>query len=137
MNISTRCEYAARALVELACHENDEAPIPAARIAAQRDIPDKFLVHILLQLKRAGLVRSVRGNQGGYLLARNAAQITMLDIVQAIDGPVLQPLPGEDLDGPGLDGAWREIATNISSLLASWTLRGIIDRTAGSGMYYI
>src|SRR5690606_1023379 len=96
MNISSRCEYACRAIVELARHEHTEEPLTAVFIAERRQIPEKYLVHILLQLKRAGFVRSVRGAQGGYLLAQSADEITLLDIIQAIDGPILDPLPVDD-----------------------------------------
>ena len=75
-------------MVELTRHEPSEDPLTAVQIAEKRNIPEKYLVHILLQLKRAGLVRSVRGAQGGYLLARPSSEITLFDIVQAIDGAV-------------------------------------------------
>ena len=98
MNISSRCEYACRAIVELALHEPAAQPYTVERIAESRHVPEKFLVHILLQLKRAGIVRSVRGARGGYLLARTPDDITLLDIVRAVDGPVLDPLPVKDAD---------------------------------------
>jgi len=137
MNISSRCEYACRAVVELACHENSEAPITALQIADRRGIPEKYLVHILLQLKRAGLVKSIRGAQGGYLLARTPDEITLLDLVQAIDGPILDPLPVEDEGGADLRLSWREIAVGIESCLAAVTVRQILNRAAKGEMYYI
>ncbi|MBI4559073.1 MAG: Rrf2 family transcriptional regulator [Candidatus Hydrogenedentes bacterium] len=137
MNISSRCEYACRAMVELGRHENNELPVTAEYIADRRHIPEKYLVHILLQLKRAGLVRSVRGSQGGYLLARQPEKINMHDIVQAIDGPVLHPLPVKDNQGKDLEPAWREVAFGIGQLLDKLTLRALIDRASKSNMYYI
>ncbi|HRZ17439.1 MAG TPA: Rrf2 family transcriptional regulator, partial [Candidatus Hydrogenedentes bacterium] len=98
MNISARCEYACRAMAELALHHGDGAVITVQELANRRHIPEKYLVHILLQLKRAGLVASVRGAQGGYSLSESPDRITLLQIVAAIDGPVLTPLPVDEGD---------------------------------------
>jgi len=95
MNISSRCEYGYRAVLELAQHRDREEPLIIESIAARRGIPEKFLVHILLQLKRAGIVRSVRGAHGGYLLAKPPEAISFLDIVEAIDGPIFGALPAK------------------------------------------
>ncbi len=137
MNISSRCEYACRAMVELARQEHNEDPITAMRIAEKRGIPEKYLVHILLQLKRAGLVRSVRGAQGGYHLARMSSDITLLDIVKAIDGPILQPLPVEDPYGSDLEPTWREVAKGFEAVLERTTVRDIVDSASKVQMYYI
>lgn len=137
MNISSRCEYACRAIVELARFERTEDPITAMQIAEKRNIPEKYLVHILLQLKRAGLVRSVRGAQGGYLVARSADAISLFDIVSAIDGPILDPLPVEDAHGKDLESAWREVAAGIEDTLKRVTVRDILERVPQNNMYYI
>ncbi|GMV94230.1 MAG: Rrf2 family transcriptional regulator [Candidatus Hydrogenedentes bacterium] len=137
MNISSRCEYACRAVVELARHENSEAPVTAVHIAERRGIPEKYLVHILLQLKRAGLVKSIRGAQGGYLLAKSPDEISLHDLVQSIDGPILDPLPVEDEGGADLRIAWQEVARGIETCLADITVRDILNRSAKGTMYYI
>jgi Rrf2 family protein len=137
MNISSRCEYACRAVIELARHENSETPVTAVQIAARRGIPEKYLVHILLQLKRGGLVKSVRGAQGGYLLAKSPDEISLLDLVQSIDGPILDPLPVEDEGGADLKLAWREVAGGIESCLMEITVRDILNRASKGAMYYI
>jgi Rrf2 family protein len=137
MNISSRCEYACRAVVELARHEKTNEPVTAQTIAERRHIPEKYLVHILLQLKRAGLVRSIRGAQGGYLLARPAEGLTLGDIITAIDGPVLDPLPVDDSVSPDLEPVWRDAAKRIEDVLASHTVRAIVERGEKSNMYYI
>lgn len=124
-------------MVELTRHGPSEDPLTAVHIATRRAIPEKYLVHILLQLKRAGLVRSVRGAQGGYLLAQPAEDITLLDVVQAIDGPVLDPLPVEDTGGADLKAAWKEVGRGIEAVLRNITVREITDRAAKSNMYYI
>lgn len=137
MNISSRCEYACRAVVELACHENSETPVTAVHIAERRGIPEKYLVHILLQLKRAGLVKSIRGAQGGYLLAKSPDEISLLDLVQSIDGPILDPLPVEDEGGADLRVAWQDVARGIETCLTDITVRDILNRAAKGTMYYI
>lgn len=137
MNISSRCEYACRAVVELGRRESSEDPITAAAIAESRGIPEKYLVHILLQLKRAGVVRSVRGAQGGYHLARAPEDITLADIVTAIDGPVLESLPIGDHKGDDLALTWKEVAEHVGSVLSSVTVRDILERAAKANMYYI
>lgn len=137
MNISSRCEYACRAIVELACHENSSEPVTAVYIAEKRAIPEKYLVHILLQLKRAGLVKSVRGAQGGYLLAHSPDAVSLHDIVRAIDGAVLDPLPVEDSGGADLAPMWQSVAKSIEDVLAGVTVRDILDQASRSNMYYI
>ena len=137
MNISSRCEYACRAILELALNGQADVPVTVQAIAEKRNIPGKYLVHILIQLKRAGLVRSVRGAQGGYLLCKTPETITLLDIVEAIDGPVLEPLPVEDNAGRDLEGVWKEAAKGICEVLRACTVRDIMDHATRSDMYYI
>lgn len=136
MNISSRCEYACRAVVELAMREHSDVPVTAVQIADRRGIPEKYLVHILLQLKRAGIVRSIRGSQGGYMLGRSPDDITLLDIVRSIDGAVLDPLPVSDSYGNDLNPAWKRVAAGIEAVLAEVTVRELANR-AQSSMYYI
>ena len=137
MNISSRCEYACRAMLELSAHLDSQETVTSVAIAERRHVPEKYLVHILLQLKRAGLVRSVRGAQGGYILSRTPDEITLLDIVNAIDGPILDPLPVDDVQSEELKPAWRHVAGQIEGVLRETTLAQIIDKLATSDMYYI
>ncbi len=137
MNISARCEYACRALVELGAHFAAQQTVTSQEIAERRHIPEKYLVHILLQLKRAGLVRSLRGSQGGYLLARAPDELQLLEIVEAIDGTILHPLPVEDSAADVLKPAWEEVARGIRTVLAGTTLRNLMDKAATDNMYYI
>ncbi len=136
MNISSRCEYACRAVVELGLREHTNAPVTSLHIAEQRGIPEKYLVHILLLLKRVGIVRSIRGAQGGYMLGRSPDDITLLNIVRAIDGGVLDPLPASDGHGNDLKRAWREVAEGIEQVLDNVTVRDLMAR-AQTSMYYI
>ena len=137
MNISARCEYACRAMVELSLCHRKGGILTAQVIATRRHIPEKYLVHILLQLKRAGLVHSVRGAQGGYNLAQDPEQINLLNIVEAIDGPILEPAPVDDGHGLELRGLWKAVATSIGDAMRATTLRRMTDIVAPSDMYYI
>jgi len=137
MNISARCEYACRAIIELTLHQHEVRPLTALQIAELRKVPEKYLVHILLQLKRAGLVKSVRGAQGGYLLGKGPDEITLHDIVRAIDGPILDPLPVEESVDEDLEPTWRDVASRITNVLSEITVRDILDRAANTEMYHI
>ncbi len=137
MNISSRCEYACRAMLELAQHEASQVTVTAEAIAVQRHIPEKYLVHVLLQLKRSGLVNSVRGAQGGYLLRRPASEITLLDVVTAIDGPLLAPLPVQDEASAHLAPIWREVAAAMAAELSRTTLQDMVERTEDTHMFHI
>src|SRR5437667_5671248 len=87
MMFSTKAEYGIRVLVELA-GRNGEGPVPLAEIAETNGLPLAYLEHLVARLRRAGLVESRRGARGGYLLARPAADITMAEIVEALEGSI-------------------------------------------------
>jgi Rrf2 family protein len=124
-------------VVELAGHEHEHGPRTATAIAEARNIPEKYLVHILLQLKRANVVRSVRGAQGGYLLARAPDAITLYDVVSAVDGPVLDPLPVSDNPDKALAATWGTVAAGIEATLKEITIRSILNGSKPVDMYYI
>ncbi|HMG43409.1 MAG TPA: Rrf2 family transcriptional regulator [Acidimicrobiales bacterium] len=88
MKVSTRGDYASRALLSLALHGDAAGPTSVRDIAERTALPQPYLEQILLALKGAGLVRSKRGVGGGYVLARPPEQITLSDIVSAVDGPI-------------------------------------------------
>ncbi len=137
MNISSRCDYACRAVVALAKHVPSETPMTTIVIAEQRAIPDKYLPHILLQLKRAGIVRSIRGAQGGYLLARTPDNISLFDVVVAIDGPILDPIPGTDGMSDDLAHMWRDTAKSLAEVLRIVSIQSVLDNSTSSNMYVI
>lgn len=87
MNISTKGEYGLLAIVDLALRPQGMA-VQAAQIADRQGIPKQYLDQLMLLLRKAGLVESVRGRQGGYTLARPARTITLLDVVVALEGPI-------------------------------------------------
>ena len=86
MHISARTDYAVRAAIQLA--SSSEFPVTSESIAVAQEIPAKFLEAILGQLRQAGLVRSRRGAHGGYWLSRPAAEITVADVMRAVEGPM-------------------------------------------------
>src|ERR1700716_407037 len=102
MMFSTKAEYGVRVMVELA-RRSDGEPIPLAEIAANDGLPLAYLEHLVARLRKAGLVDSRRGSRGGYLLARPAAQITMAEVVEALEGSIA-PIAGIS---PGADGSVR------------------------------
>ncbi len=87
MMFSTKAEYGVRVMVELAGRPGDE-PVPLAEIAARGGLPLAYLEHLVARLRKAGLVDSRRGSHGGYLLARPAAEITMAEVVEALEGAI-------------------------------------------------
>ena len=137
MNISSRCDYALRAVVELARRAQSDAPYTATAIAEEQNIPEKYLVHILLQLKRAGIVRSLRGAQGGYMLAQLPPAISLLDVVTAVEGPILEPLHGTDSGSDEVVTAWRKVARILSESLAAVSIQSILDEVSKPDMYFI
>src|SRR6266516_5265525 len=87
MMFSTKAEYGVRVMVELARHGGGE-PIPLAEIAARGGLPLAYLEHLVARLRKAGLVDSRRGSRGGYMLARSPAEITMAEVVSALEGSI-------------------------------------------------
>ena len=101
MRISAKADYAVRAAVEMAA-AGDE-PVKGEKIAEAQDIPLQFLEHILLELKHHGIVRARRGAKGGYWLARPAEEVTIADVVRAVEGPIanVQSQPPEAIEYSG------------------------------------
>ncbi len=102
MRISAKADYAVRAAVELAA-VTDDKPLKAERIATSQDIPLNFLENILGELRHAGIVRSQRGAEGGFRLARAANDVTVADVIRAVEGPLatVRGGPPEDSAYPG------------------------------------
>ena len=117
MKVSTRGDYACRALLSLAIHANG-TPTSVRDIADRTALPQPYLEQILLALKGAGLVRSKRGVGGGYVLARDPEEITLAQIVSAVDGPIVVGDFGE----PHQNGACDHEGQCV--LLAEWAIVG-------------
>ncbi len=139
VRVSTRGDYASRALLSLALHSNDPRPTSVRDIAERTGLPQPYLEQILLALKGAGLVRSKRGVGGGYVLARPAERITLSQIVSAADGPIVVG----DFGAPHENGAcdhegqcvllavWSEVGEHMRSHLDSFTLADMVARARG------
>lgn len=131
ISVTSKSRYAVVAMAELARSGSD--PVPIAQIAERRDMPVQFLEQLFSILRRAGLLTSQRGVKGGYRLARPAEEITVLEVVQALDGKV-----GEEAKEAG--GIWEEGVEALRSVFRSTTIADIARREAeeaGAGMYYI
>jgi Rrf2 family protein len=115
MRLSARVDYALRAMVEVAA---TEGPLTAERIARAQGIPAKFLESILLQLRRGGIVHAQRGPDGGYWLARPAAEISLADVIRVIDGP-LANVRGQRPEEVGYHGAAQALQEVWIALRAS------------------
>ncbi|MFF4775431.1 RrF2 family transcriptional regulator [Microtetraspora fusca] len=122
MRLSARTQYALRAAVELAAAP--PGPVPAERIATAQDIPRRFLDNILLQLRRAGLINSQRGPDGGYWLARPADQISLADIIVVIEGVSQESARFPGVAGP-LAGVWTALREYEHTTLTEITLAHI------------
>jgi Rrf2 family protein len=125
MQISARAEYATRALLALAASEVDSATAQA--LADAQALPRKFLEAILSDLRRAGLVKSQRGADGGYRLARPATEITVGDILRAVDGP-LAGVRGERPETAAYEGAAEHLQTVWVALRAA--VRNVLDEVS-------
>ncbi len=134
MRISAKAEYACVAVLELAANCNDPQPVRIKAIAESQGIPQRFLVQILLQLKTAGLVMSVRGASGGYQLARSPEKISLAEVITAIDDRTLTPrsalgdVPSRTPTVEALLGVWREIQVMEQRLLEKMTLAELLRR---------
>lgn len=132
MRISARADYAVRAAAELAS-ANPGEPIKGERLAKAQTIPIKFLENILIDLKRAGIVRTMRGADGGYLLAKKPATITVADIIRAVDGPLayVRDRRPEELEYTGaaehLRDLWVALRGGLRSVLEKTTLADLVS----------
>jgi Rrf2 family cysteine metabolism transcriptional repressor len=129
LSITTKSPYALRALVELA-RMRGGGPVPIGELARRRDIPVQFLEQLFAVLRRAGVLKSQRGVKGGYSFAREPSEITVIEVVELLDGPL----------GAGAAGVFADAAEAARQVLASVTVADIVEREnreAGATMYYI
>jgi Rrf2 family transcriptional regulator, cysteine metabolism repressor len=129
ISITTKSPYALSALIEL--HRQGSAgPVPIAELARRREIPVQFLEQLFATLRRAGILRSQRGVKGGYSLARAADEVTVLELVELLDGPL----------GPRCSGVFQQAAQAAAGVLAEATVASVAEqemRAAGAPMYHI
>jgi Rrf2 family transcriptional regulator, cysteine metabolism repressor len=128
--ITSKSPYAVRALAELA-RRGSSAPIPIGEIARARDIPVQFLEGLFATLRRAGILQSQRGVKGGYSFGRPPSEITVLEVVELLEGEL-----GTEANGP----VWEEATAALKAVLAGTTIAEVAEResqAAGAQMYYI
>ncbi len=142
MKISTKGEYGLLAIFDLALQPAD-APVQAVQIAERQGIPKQYLDQLMLSLRKAGLVASSRGRQGGYQLARPASTITLLDVVTALEGPVnntnfvakrRRGLSGHSI----LKDVWDELSVQTINFLRNRTIEDLCAeyRRAAAAIVY-
>ena len=131
MRVTAKAEYAVRAVMELAAGEGE--PVKRDRIVAAQAIPPKFLENILSELRHAGLVESQRGSEGGYWLARDPAEVTVADVMRAVEGPLAsvrssrpETLEYEGLAEP-LQIVWVALRATIRTVLDEVTIADLIS----------
>ena len=129
LSITTKSPYALRALAELA-RMGGTAPVPIAELARRRDVPVQFLEQLFAVLRRGGILKSQRGVKGGYSFAREPTQITVLEVVEMLDGPL----------GRDAESVFADAAAAARRVLETTTIADVVDRErrdAGAAMYYI
>lgn len=130
--ITSKSPYAVRALSELARRGSDQ-PVPIGELARSRDIPVQFLEGLFATLRRAGVLHSQRGVKGGYLFARPPAEVTVLEVVELLEGEL-----GADAADAG--PVWVDAMEAVKGVLRSTTIADVVEREARAGeqpMYYI
>lgn len=140
VKVSTRGDYASRALLSLALHHGLTNPTSVRDIAERTGLPQPYLEQILLALKGAGLVRSKRGVGGGYILARPPGDVTLSQIVSAVDGPIQAGDFGEPHQNGACDhegqcvllAVWAEMSQRMKHHLDSFTLADMVERARGN-----
>ncbi|WIG60619.1 MAG: Iron-sulfur cluster regulator IscR [Ktedonobacterales bacterium] len=147
MRITMKGDYGLRAMIDLAAHYG-AGPVPSGAIAERQRIPEHFLDQLLIMLRRAGLLKSLRGPQGGHMLARPPAQICMNDVIHALEGTIA---PMECLPNPGacqltagcaIREVWQQVEAYTRQLLLATTLEQLAQRhripaQQNEPMYYI
>jgi Rrf2 family protein len=129
VRVSAKTDYAVRAAIELAAFP--DGPVKGERIAQAQDIPLKFLENILGDLRHAGIVRSQRGVEGGYWLARAPSEITLAEVIRAVDGPIanVRGMPPEQAEYGGaaapLQQVWIAVRANLRAVLEVVTLADV------------
>jgi Rrf2 family protein len=127
VRVTAKVDYAVRAATMLAtCALEDGLPVKGERVATSQGIPVKYLENILSELRQAGIVRSQRGAEGGYWLARPADEITVADVIRAVEGPLahVRGERAENLDYPEGTGGLQELWVAVRA-----SLRGVLEQT--------
>lgn len=134
MKLSTRGRYGLKAMFDLAIHDG-EGPIPLKNIAERQRVSDHYLEQLIAELRKSGLVKSVRGAQGGYMLAHKPSAITVGDIIRVLEGPLgpsdcvleNEPVLCNNADHCVTKTVWEKIQISISDVIDSITLQDMLN----------
>ena len=139
MKLSVKSDYATRAVLGLARHFPNDAALRVEQLATAQDVPANYLVQILLELKAKGIAKSVRGKDGGYLLARKPAEISLGDVLRAVHGEVFDtPALSDKNCAPELRSAWQRLKAAADTAADSITFQKLLDEGGEKEkMYYI
>ena len=139
VKLSVKSDYAARAVLGLARHYPVGVALRVEDVASEQGVPANYLVQILIELKAQGIVRSVRGKEGGYLLARPPAEITLGDVLHAVHGQVFDTPALTDPDcPPELRRAWQRLQQTLQVAAEGITFQQLLEESLEKEkMYYI
>jgi Rrf2 family transcriptional regulator, cysteine metabolism repressor len=139
VKLSVKSDYAARAVLGLARHFPTGSALRIEDLASEQGIPSNYLVQILIELKAKGIARSVRGKEGGYLLAQPPGDITLGDILRAVHGEVFDTPALSDPNCPGeLRIAWSQLKSDAEKAADRITFQHLLDQASEKDkMYYI
>ncbi|MEH2374595.1 RrF2 family transcriptional regulator [Nostoc sp.] len=145
MELSCKSEYAILALLEMAAHYESGEPLQIRQIAAEQNIPDRYLEQLLATLRRGGIVKSQRGSKGGYLLTREPRKIILFEILECLEG--LEALTCQEnvnpktVDSSVIEEIWQEASRAANSVLQKYTLQDLCEKRDSRRqfdiMYYI
>jgi len=139
MKLSVKSDYAARAVLGLALQHPAGKPVRIESLAKAQAVPANYLVQILIELKGQGIVKSVRGKEGGYRLARQPADITLADVLEAVHGQVFEfPALGDSDCPPELRRAWGQLKMATEAAASGVNFQQLVDESGDrEKMYYI
>ena len=134
-----KSDYAARAVLGLARHYPSGTVVRVEALASEQSVPANYLIQILIELKAKGIAKSVRGKEGGYLLARSPSEITLGDVLRAVHGEIFDAPALENANcAPELRRAWKQLKSAIDSAADSITFQHLLDEgSEKEKMYYI
>jgi Rrf2 family transcriptional regulator, cysteine metabolism repressor len=139
VKLSVKSDYATRAVLGLARHFPTQSALRVEDLAAGQGVPANYLVQILIELKAKGIAKSVRGKEGGYLLGRPPAEISLGDVLRAVHGEVFDtPALSDPNCAPELRGAWLRLKSAVDEAADKITFQQLLDEGAEKEkMYYI
>ncbi|OKH22783.1 transcriptional regulator [Hydrococcus rivularis NIES-593] len=141
LELPSKVEYALLALLELASHPGKTNLLTISEISTRQNIPDRYLEHIFTSLRRGGLVQSLRGSRGGYILAREPWQITVLEVVALVEGDRKQKESDNSIDRALVAEIWQKANHASLEILNRYTLQDLCQRRDALKqeglMYYI